>query len=329
MPPPPPPGSSSPSSRLLSPLVFLGRQATTLLFLGVFVGLALPGLAALLRPLLPASVLLLLTATLLRLDWRTIGLELRRPGLQALLLGWHQALLPLLVWGLLLLLPLPAGLEIALVLMAAAPPITAAAALATLLGLEGALALVAALAATLSLPLLLPPLTLALLGLDLGVGLWSLAGRLGLLIGAALLLALLVRRGAGPARIAALAPSLDGVVVLAMLVFVIGIMAGVTERILADPGVALLWLAAAWLANPLLQLLGALAFWRLGRRQALTLALTSGNRNMGLLLAALPAGVDPGVGLFFALAQIPMYVLPALARPLVRRLLRPAAPSRG
>jgi BASS family bile acid:Na+ symporter len=42
---------------------------------------------------------------------------------------------------------------------------------------------------------------------------------------------------------------------------------------------------------------------------------------MGLLLAALPAGVDPDIALFFALAQIPMYVLPALIRPLVRRLV--------
>jgi len=309
------------ASRLLAPLVYLGRRATLLLFLGVFVGLALPDLAALLRPLLPASVLLLLTATLLRLDWRLIGVELRRPGLQALLLGWHQVLLPVLLWAFLQLLPLPAALEIALVLMAAAPPITAAAALATLLGLEGALALVTALVATLLLPLLLPPLTLGLLGLELEVGLWALAGRLALLIGLALLLALAVRRLAGRERVARLAPSFDGAVVLAMLVFVIGIMAGVTDRILAEPATALLWLAAAWLANPLLQLLGAACFWRLGRRRALTLGLTSGNRNMGLLLAALPAGVDPGIALFFALAQIPMYLLPALARPLVRRLL--------
>jgi len=95
--------------------------------------------------------------------------------------------------------------------------------------------------------------------------------------------------------------------------------------------VALLWLVAGCLANPLLQLLGALLFWPLGLRRALTIGLTTGNRNMGLLLAVLPAGVDPDITLFFALAQVPMYVLPALSRPLVRRLLaasgQPARPA--
>lgn len=320
----------APGASLAALFAWLGRRATLLLFAGVFVGLALPGLAALLRPLLPAAVVVLLSATLLRLDWTLIGVELRRPGLQALLLGWHQLAVPLLVWAVVGLLPLPPALATALVLMAAAPPIMAAAALAALLGLEGALALVAALAATLALPLLLPPLTLELLGLEIGVGLWALAGRLGLLVGGALLLALLLRRLAGVARIRELAPQFDGAVVLALLVFVIGIMDGVTEQALAAPRTAALWLAAAWLANPLLLVLGTAAAWRAGRRRALTLGLVNANRNMGLLLAALPGGVDPGIGLFFALAQIPMYVMPALLKLLVPRLLSRGPPeSRG
>lgn len=312
--------------RLLAPLAFIGRHATTVLFLGVFIGLAAPPLATLLRPLLPLAVLLLLTATLLRLDWGAIGQELRRPGLQALLLGWHSVVTPLLMTLVLLPLPLPAGLAAALVLMCAAPPIIGAAALAALLGLEGALALVAGLVATLSTPLILPPLTLELLDLELGVSLWTLMGRLLLLISVAVTLAVVVRRLVGRQRLAALSRPLDGLFVLVMLVFAVAIMDGVTDRVIADPATALLWVGAAWLANPLLQVAGALLFWRLGRRRALTLALTTGNRNMGLLLAALPAGVDPDITLFFALAQIPMYVLPALVRPLVRRLVPPHEP---
>jgi BASS family bile acid:Na+ symporter len=313
-------------SALLAPLDFCGRHATSVLFLAVFIGLAAPPLAALVRPLLPVAVVLLLTTTLLRLDWSAIGRELRRPGVQVLLFPWQQLALPVVVWLLLQPLPVPESLRVSLVLMAAAPPIMSSAALAILLGLDGALALVASLVATLLTPLILPPVALALLGLELGIGLLEFMGRLGLLVGLAVALALVLRRVIGKARLAQVAQPLDGTVVLLMLIFVVGIMDGVTERALADPGTALLWFLAAWLANPLLQLLGWLAFAWLGRGRALTVGLMSGNRNMGLLLAALPGAVDPDVALYFGLAQIPMYVLPAALRPLYRRLLPPESP---
>ena len=308
---------------VLAPLDLCGRHATTVLFLAVFIGLALPDLAALARPLLPTAVVLLLTTTLLRLDWPAIGRELRRPGLQLLLFPWQQLVLPVAVWAVLQLLPLPRSLTVALVLMAAAPPIMSAAALAILLGLEGALALVASLIATLLTPFVLPPVALALLGLELGIGLVEFMTRLALLIGLAVAAALVLRRLIGRPRLAQLARPLDGAVVLLMLVFVVGIMDGVTERALSDPAGAFLWFIAACVANPLLQLLGTLAFAWLGRRRALTVGLLAGNRNMGLLLAALPGAVDAEVALYFGLAQIPMYVLPAVMRPLYRRLLPP------
>ena len=323
-----PPAAAS-THLLLLPLDFLGRHATTLLFAGVFVGLALPDLAALARPLLPPAVVLLLTATLLRLNWPAIGQELRRPALQFLLFPWQQLLLPLVVWGLCSALPIPDSLTTALVLMALAPPIMSSAALAALLGLAGPLALVGALLATLLTPLVLPPVALGLLGLELEIGLADFMLRLGALIGLALLFAVGCRLIAGPARLARVARPIDGIVVLIMLVFVVAIMDGVTERALERPDIALGWLIAAWLANPLLQALGAAVFWRLGRQRALTVGLMTGNRNMGLLLAALPAAADFDVLLFFGLAQIPMYVLPALVKPFYRRLLRPALPDGG
>src|SRR3546814_8364921 len=81
------------------------------------------------------------------------------------------------------------------------------------------------------------------------------------------------------------------------------------------PGVVAFWLLAAFIANPVLQIVGALAFAWLGRRRALTVGLISGNCNMGLLLAAFPPGTDGDVVLYFAVAQIPMYMLPALLLP--------------
>ena len=41
----------------------------------------------------------------------------------------------------------------------------------------------------------------------------------------------------------------------------------------------------------------------------------SGNRNMALYLAVLPAAADPRIALFFALCQFPLFLSPFLLRP--------------
>jgi BASS family bile acid:Na+ symporter len=48
----------------------------------------------------------------------------------------------------------------------------------------------------------------------------------------------------------------------------------------------------------------------------------AGNRNQALFLAVLPAEADPGVLIFFALSQVPMFLSPFLLRPIYRRLRR-------
>lgn len=302
-------------------LAFFGSHAPWLLFGGVFLGLAAPGLANLLRPMLAPSVVLILMAALLRADWSAMAGYARRPGLIALLVGWLMLVAPVVTWLLVGALPAPPALAVALVLMAAAPPILAATGLAILLGLDGALAAVVGAVCTLLAPLSVPPLALALLGLELEIGLAEFMLRLAAVIGAAFAGAAAIRRLARPGWLEARARHLDGVFVLVMLVFAVAIMDGVREILVARPGTVALWLAAACLANPALQVLGGLAFAWLGRRGALTVGLLTGNCNMGLLLAALPPDTDFDVVLFFALAQIPMFMLPAALLPAYRRLL--------
>jgi len=307
-------------SRLLA---FLGGHATWVLFVGVFLGLALPQLSSLARPLLAPCVAVLLTATLVRIDWRLMLGYLRRPGAAAVIVAWLLIGAPMLTAGLLTLLPLPGPLTTALVLMAAAPPILSAAPIAMILGLDGALALVTALIATLLTPLTVPPLALALLGLELDLGVGEFMARLALVVAAAVAAALMIRRIIGRDRLPRLSRHLDGLVVAVMLVFAVAIMDGVTATLLARPTTVALWLLAAFIANPALQIAGTLAFAWLGRRGALTVGLVSGNCNMGLLLAAFPPGADADVVLYFAVAQLPMYTLPAVMLPLYRRLVAP------
>ena len=311
-------------------LRLVAGRGTWVLFVGVFTGLGLQDLARLAAPLLTPCIALLLFLSFLRVDWQAALGYAKRPLLAALVVAWLLVASPVLVWLVLKPLGLPEALTTALVLMAAAPPILGSTAIAILLGLDSALSVLASLLATLIAPLTIPPLVLALLGLDLEIGLWSLMGRLMLLVFGALAGAILLRRLLGRERLRRGAAEIDGLIVLLMLVFAVAIMDGVTASLLEAPQTVALWILAAFVANPALQAFGTLTFSWLGRRQALTMGLASGNRNMVLILAVLPAGAESlpanaalGIVLFFALAQFPMYTLPALQRPLYLRLLNP------
>ena len=94
-------------------------------------------------------------------------------------------------------------------------------------------------------------------------------------------------------------------------------MDGVTEFVAQSPWRVLQFIIAAFAANILLQLLGTGVAAAMARRSALTVGFASGNRNMGLLLAVLPADML----LIFVLAQLPIYILPAVLGPAYRRWL--------
>lgn len=300
----------------------LGRHGTTVLFASIFLGLLVPPAASFLRPILPAFVFLLLFISLLRVDWSAMGQLLRRPFLISGLVVGLMIAAPIVTWVLLLPLPIPGELRTGIVLMAAGPPILGATAIAFLLRLDGAVALVVGLTCTLLTPITVPPVALLLLDLDLNISVMSFMARLGALVGVSLLLALVVRRKIGSGVLAQNHELLDGLVVFCMVGFAVAIMDGVTETAMVDPKRVVLWTLAGLAANPLLQILGYGGAAFLGRNRVLTVGLMTGNRNMGLLLAALPAGADPGVALFFAVAQIPMYTLPALQKRLYRRFAR-------
>jgi BASS family bile acid:Na+ symporter len=51
-----------------------------------------------------------------------------------------------------------------------------------------------------------------------------------------------------------------------------------------------------------------------------TLALTGGNRNVGLVWSVLGSALSPGMALYFACTQLPIYTLPRLQQALLRRL---------
>ncbi|HYF08241.1 MAG TPA: hypothetical protein VD970_11515 [Acetobacteraceae bacterium] len=300
------------------PIRFLewsARHGSLLLAVSVFVGIAVAPLAAALRPLVTPAVAMMMLLVLLRIDPAQVMAWLRRPATVLFLCAWLLLVSPIIAFAVTRALGLDGPLGAGIVLMAASCTVTTAPAFARLIGLDAEISLVVAVLSMALLPFTAPPLALGLLGLDLAISVAELMVRLLLIIVLPAILAFALRRMMGPARLERAARPLDGAVVLVLVVFAFGVMDGVQARLLADPLWVVGGVAAAILANLGLNVGTALALAPvLGRVTGLTAGLLAGNRNQAVFLAVLPAGTDPGVLLFFALGQIPMYLSPFVLR---------------
>ena len=198
---------------------------------------------------------------------------------------------------------------------------TASPAFALLLGLDAALALVLLVAGTALLPLTLGPVAFWLLDLELSVGLGPFLLRVALYIALPFAISAAARRFLQPDWLGARAAGIDGLIVLALVVFAVAIMDGVTARLLADPWTVAGFTAAAFILNLVLQAIGAAAFFWMGWRGALTMGLASGYRNMAIMLVLTAGMAGPDMWLYVAIAQFPIFVMPMLTNPLYRRVL--------
>ncbi len=308
-------------------LAALGRQARWALPAGVFVGVVVPDLAAAARWLLTPAVIGTLTAALLRLDWDGLAMTLRRPARPAWVVAWLLVASPAVVWALTGLLGLDPELRLVLLLQAAAPPIGSAAVFALILGVDGLLAMVGSVAATLLLPLTLTPLVALLLpAAGVQVDLGAFAARVALVVAAPFAIAALLRAALGRERLARHDDVLGGLNVVLLVVFAVAVMDGVTATLFVDPPRILRLLAAACVAAVALHAAGWALLARAGPSVAWASALLSGNRNMGLMLAVTAGTAGPAFSLYVGIAQIPMYFAPLLLGPLVR-ITRRGAPS--
>ena len=300
-------------------LALPGAHARVALAGGVFAGILLPDLAALLRPALTAAVIGTLTAALLRLDWAKLGEGIRRPKLALPFIAWQLIASPAIVWGAAAILGLPATLALCLTLQAAAPPIGSAAVFAMILGLDGAAAVLGTMATTLLLPLSLTPLVGLLGSPGIQVDLGAFFLRVAVLVAAPFATAAAIRAVIGRPRLTRNDDLLGSLNVVLLVVFAIGVMDGVTARLLAEPGLIGGLLAAACVATIALHLAGYAAFRWAGTHSAFSAAICSGNRNMGLMLAVTGGTAGPEFSLYVGLAQIPMYFAPLALGPFVRR----------
>ena len=197
-------------------LSLAGRHGTLVAAASVFVGLAIPGLAAACKPYLGEAIVVMLTLAFLRVDPNELFHHFTRPGLVALATLWAMLLVPtvlgigFLAFGLDQSMP---GLYFMLVLQMSAPGLMSSPALAALLGLDVALTLATLIVSTAITPLTASLFTHVFLGTALaspfGFGL-----RLFLIIAGCALAAAIIRHVAGPTFIAAQRERIDGLSVI-------------------------------------------------------------------------------------------------------------------
>ena len=310
---------------MLAALGWLGRQGTRAIAISIFVGLALPQLAAIFKPFVTEQIFLLLFLAFLRVHPTQLIRHVKSPRLVFSAAAWIMLVLPACFGALFLLAGHDRypGLFLALILQIAAPPIMSAPAFAALLGLDAALSLV-----LLVLSVLLTPLTasvfVALFGttvvavppLELGIKLFV------LLAGAALC-ASVVARLAGSDWISRQYERIDGLNVIILFAFAVALMEEVHASLFSQP-LLVLGLAALAFAFSLGILAATTLIFRVaGLPRAFAIGLSASHRNMGLMLAATGGAVPELTWLYFALAQFPIYLLPQLLQPVARRLRLP------
>ena len=170
-----------PFRALAAALGWLGRQGTRAVAASLFIGVMLPPLAALLKPIFAYALFALLCLAFLRVDPAEVRKHFCGPKLVAAAAIWMMLGTPLLIGLSLVALGvadrLP-GLYIAMILQAAAPPVISAPTLAALMGLDAALSLATLVICTAVTPLTAPVFAALFVGADMALSPVTLGAKL-------------------------------------------------------------------------------------------------------------------------------------------------------
>jgi BASS family bile acid:Na+ symporter len=303
-------------------LAWLGRQGTRALAASIFLGLAVPPLAAYVKPHIGETVFVLLLFSYLRTDPTAFGRYLKAPGLTIVAALWVMVAVPLLFGAAYALSGIreawPALYTI-MILQMAITPITSSAAFAALMGLDVAFSLVTLIVSN----ALSPITTVAFSYLFLGTSLFSpieLGIKLFFFFAASGAIAYAIRRVAGQEWIERQNEPIDGLNVIAVFIFAIAAMDGVPRHVMADPLFAIELLVLIFVLTCALIGLSVLVFLRAGLDRGLVIGLLAAFRNIGVVMAAVGTSLPDLAWFYFAMVQFPIFLLPAVLRPLARRL---------
>jgi hypothetical protein len=309
-------------SAFAAALALCGRHGTLIAAASIFIGLAVPALAAALKPHLGEAIVAMLTLAFLRVDPDELRRHWTQPGLIATATVWTMLIVPAVLGTVFMALDFEQkmpGLYLMLVLQMSAPGLMSSPALAALLGLDVALTLATLIVATAVTPFTASLFTHVFLGTALASPV-IFGFKLFLIIAGCALAAAIIRFIFRQSFVEAQKEAIDGLSVIAMSTFATAAMEGVFDHFRADPLLVIKLTALAFLLALALIAITAIVFKRAGRARAFAIGLIAGNRNVGLMLAATGFAVPDIAWLYFALAQFPIYLLPHLLKPLAKRL---------
>lgn len=289
------------------------RLSLRVLAIAVVLGILLPPLASLVRPLLFPSIFFLMLFSLMQIDLKSVsGAVIASPWRVMSIVTWQMLVLPLIVGLVHVFAPFSGAWSEIMFLTACAGTIFGAPAFAKLINLDAGLTLLGVIVSTLVMPLSLPLLALWILGSAGEFDLATYGLRLLIFVICPTLIAIVyhwfTKRNARPNNNNAL--QLGSVFFLGL--FAVAVMDGVGERLITDTKPLLAMLTLAFGIHVVFFVSTALVFSYVNRRIAWTAGLLSGYRNLGLLLAVAGALLPSDFILFVALWQIPMYIMPIL-----------------
>ncbi|KLN60413.1 hypothetical protein WH96_11740 [Kiloniella spongiae] len=323
--------------RLLSKLFTdIGNRASLILALSLPLCAYLPSaVSKMLLPYMTLIIIGLISLAMIRVDLTRVIGHLNNPISLSLALLILMLVFPLGVNWIALYFSLSAPIHIALVLMACAPPLGAAPNLAYILKLDGELVFNITLAGTAIIPLTAPWIIGITLGDQMFFDQWALFQKLLITVGSSFLIAIIVRKVLGREWIKKSGTQLDGISTVIMVLFVATAMAGVSEIIERDPLYMLFLLSIAVASNFgaqfLFSIIGILvrrvcrpfnSIKDVKRESVLSFAMIAGNRNLGLVAAAIPITFLEEILPFLALYQVPIYLTPMVGGVLYGYLLR-------
>ncbi len=308
-------------------LGWVADRGPWVLVAGITAGVALPGLAAALVPLIPHMVAGLLFLSALRIGPSRMRASMRgnmRATLGVLLLG--QLAFPLAVvavvwafgWA-------GSPFAQAFIIIAMASSISGAPNMVAMMGFAPEAAMRFLLIGTAILPFTVIPVLWLVPAFGGLTEVILAALRLLVVIGASALLAFLIRGFLWRDPTWAELRGIDGCSALLMAVIVVGLMSAVNAALVTQPAVFALWLGFVLVVNFGLQFAVYCALRRGAEPDKIAaLSVMAGNRNIALFLVALPEPVMAPLLIFVGCYQIPMYLTPLVSGRVLKGLDRGA-----
>ena len=206
------------------------------------------------------------------------------------------------------------GSQSGVLLSVLAPPVGSAAAIAAILGLQPRLALIVSIVLTILAPLSMPLLA-SMLGSEITLDMYFIAKRLIIIIGTAgAIAAIALRWRKQTSWVLPNSEAAAGVAVIGLVIVGLATTDGIRASWRMDAHLLLEYAVAAILVNVAITLLSAGLFTATGFKNACTIGLVSGNRNVTLAWAAARGTLSTFTEAYVAACVIPILSLPLIIK---------------